>query len=88
MHHDLKIWTDFFGKVVRGDKKAEVRSIQDRHFAVDDTVTLNEWYPHLEKYSGSKVDVRITDVTPLDRVGVKGWVVFSFEVIRDEQRVS
>lgn len=79
-HHEIKIWTDFFGRVQRGDKKAEVRK-NDRGFQKGDTVEMKEWYPHLEKYSGSSINVVITDVTPLDRVGIANHVLFSFDLV-------
>lgn len=78
-HHELKIWDEYFGKVVSGRKKAEVRK-NDRDFRLGDTVTLKEWLPDLGKFTGSIVNVRITDVTPLDKVGAQGFVVFSFDV--------
>jgi len=51
-HHDLKTWPDYFAAVLRGAKTFEVRK-DDRGFAVDDTVTLHEFAPARDGYTGS-----------------------------------
>lgn len=79
MHHELKIWPEFFSKVVRGTKKAEVRK-NDRNFQQGDSVSLREWNPETKLFTTRLCNVRITDVTPLDKVGAVGFVVFSFDV--------
>lgn len=80
MHHELKTHTEYFQKVVRGTKKAEVRN-NDRSFERGDTVALKEFLPELKKFTGSSIHVRITDVTKLDGIGIKGFVLFSFDVL-------
>lgn len=79
-HHDLKIHTEYFDKVIRGTKKAEVRKA-DRDFRNGDTVSLKEYLPELKQFTGSLVNVRITDVTKLKSIGIDGYCLFSFDVL-------
>lgn len=44
MHHELKIWPQFFCRVLDGTKTFEVRD-NDRGFQPGDTVVLREWDP-------------------------------------------
>lgn len=44
MHHDLKIWPQYFQRVSNGSKTFEIRE-NDRGFQQGDTVTLREWDP-------------------------------------------
>lgn len=81
-HHDLKIHTQFFDKVVRRVKKAEVR-VDDRGYQVGDTASLKEYLPELGKFTGASVDVKITDVSKLESIGIKGFVLFSFDVEKE-----
>lgn len=46
VHHELKIWPQYFGRVKDGSKTFEVRE-NDRGFQPGDTVTLKEWDPEV-----------------------------------------
>lgn len=59
MEHELKTWPEYLGPVVSGLKTFEYR-IDDRGFAVGDTLLLREWDPSGEEYTGRSVRVRIT----------------------------
>lgn len=49
--HHLKTLQPFFDAIVSGSKRFEVRSNQDRHFSVGDTLVLQE-YDLLKGLSG------------------------------------
>ena len=52
--HDLKCWPEPFAALRDGRKKFEVR-VDDRGFAVGDTLLLHEWDPAADKrYSEEK----------------------------------
>lgn len=44
MHHELKIWPQYYSHVASGSKTFEVR-VNDRGFQPGDTVTLEEFDP-------------------------------------------
>lgn len=82
MHHDLKIWPQFYKRVADGSKTFEIRN-NDRDFQLGDTITLKEYDPkpinptgdEPKGYTGSKDlgPFRIGYIVSLDR----GTVVFS-----------
>lgn len=51
MKHELKTWPQYFQRVWDGVKTFEVRK-NDRDFQVGDGVTLHEWNPETETYTG------------------------------------
>lgn len=62
--HQLKTLPEFFDAVINGNKKAELRA-NDRDFSVGDYLLLTEWECG-GGYSGRKVIVVVTDITPCD----------------------
>lgn len=56
MHHELKIWPQYFGRVLDGSKTFEVRK-NDRGYQPGDIVTLKEWNPEINEH----------DVDPMGR---------------------
>ena len=89
MHHELKIWPQFFCRVADGSKTFEIRS-NDRGYQPGDTVLLREWNPEEtirrdehplgydeykvpRGYTGGQVSAKIGYIFPLDA----GCVVFS-----------
>jgi len=48
MKHELKIWPQYYCRVVDGSKTFEVRK-NDRGFQPGDEVTLREWNPKTER---------------------------------------
>lgn len=80
MHHKLKIWPQFFAAVRRGDKRFELREVRDRVFQVGDLLTLREFDPVDDAYTGLSVSGQITYVTH-DFVGLKpGYCAFGFKL--------
>jgi hypothetical protein len=79
--HDLKTWPEFFNRVWDGRKRAELRR-NDRGFMVGDAVTLREFDPVREEYTGREVIAEITDVVrDAGRFGLMpGFVMFSFVI--------
>ncbi|MCB5320038.1 DUF3850 domain-containing protein [Yersinia massiliensis] len=76
--HELKILPEYFHAVFTGCKKAEFR-LNDRNFSVGDYLILNEWELNAG-YSGEKIVVEVTHVTPCDFV-MPNYVMLSFEGI-------
>lgn len=64
--HHLKIWPDFFAKVRRGDKTAEIR-LDDRDFRIGDKLVLREWKPRAKRFTGRFEERVITDITWLSQ---------------------
>lgn len=50
-NHELKVWPPFYGPLLDGSKTFEYR-YDDRGFQVGDTLTLREWDPITEEYTG------------------------------------
>lgn len=60
--HHVKIWPEFFDAVDSGIKPFELRK-DDRHYAVGDTVVLQEWEPNTARFSGRTTTKIITHKT-------------------------
>lgn len=71
MIHALKIWPQYFARVLDGSKTFEVRH-NDRGFQRGDVVLLEEWDPDrvealdILKYTGRKIEFEIGYVLPID----------------------
>jgi hypothetical protein len=57
--HELKTWPEFYDALASGRKTFELRK-NDRDFRVDDYLTLREWDPETQKYSGRMMTKRIS----------------------------
>ena len=64
MHHALKIWPENFDALASGARTADLR-VNDRGFAVGDTISYAVWDPASGKYDGRGVDVVITHLQGL-----------------------
>lgn len=64
--HRLKCWPEFFDPIRRGHKTHDLRRADDRAFAVDDRILLEEYDPESRAYTGDSVVVRITYITSAD----------------------
>lgn len=93
--HKLKCWPEFFGAVLAGAKRHELR-LNDRGFAVGDTLTLREYDPASATYSGRECDVRVSWMTSaelpcaISQNGLApGYCILSIEPpSSEEQRLS
>ena len=73
--HELKTWPGFFGAVMSGDKRFEVRKA-DRPFKVGDRLCLREWDPQAETYTGAVLMVSVTFILSGGQFGIEpGYVV-------------
>jgi len=61
MKHYLKILPQYFHEVMVGQKTAQLRN-NDRHFAIGDTLELQEYDPKRKVYTGHAVTVIVTDL--------------------------
>ncbi|WP_410744599.1 DUF3850 domain-containing protein, partial [Clostridium neonatale] len=49
--HELKVWPQYFGRILDGSKTFEFRK-DDRGFELGDTLILREFEPGVRDYSG------------------------------------
>ncbi|ELI7915190.1 DUF3850 domain-containing protein [Yersinia enterocolitica] len=75
--HQLKILPEYFQAVIEGRKKAELRT-NDRDFKVGDYLLLAEWNSGADEYSGRKIVVEISDITPCYSFNAPELVMLSF----------
>lgn len=78
--HQLKIHPKYFGRVLNGEKRFEVRK-NDRDYQTGDYASLNEYdnEEFIDGYSGNQIDIQITYVLNGGQFGIKnGWCVFGF----------
>ena len=71
----LKILSQHFEEVIKGNKRAELR-LNDRDFKVGDIYELEEYDG--KTYTGRSVTVRITHILEGFEGLTKGWCMFSF----------
>ncbi len=57
-----KVWPEFFEKIMSGEKTFELR-LADWECTPGDILVLREWDPKTKKYSGRKVEKKVTYVT-------------------------
>ncbi len=77
--HELKCWPEFFGPILSGDKRFDIR-FGDRDFRIGDTLYLREWDPATSSYTGRAMSKRISYIMRGPLFGLKpGWVILSFD---------
>jgi hypothetical protein len=83
--HELKTWPEPFRKVVKGDKRYEIRQ-NDRGFAVGDMLWLREWDPAVQEYTGADCQARVISMTTGGSWGLpQDLCVMSIEVELDPE---
>jgi hypothetical protein len=71
--HALKCWPVYFEAVRSGLKRFEIR-VNDRGFQAGDILTLREWNPTFQEYTGNSLQYRVGYILSLREYGdVKGW---------------
>lgn len=73
-HHDLKSIPEQYTKHLAGRKRFEIR-FNDRDFQADDSVTLHEYIPESDTYTGFAISGIIGYVDDFEQK--EGYVVFS-----------
>lgn len=82
-----KIWPEYFAAIVSGKKKFELR-LNDFEIKEGDTLLLEEWDPKTSKYTGRKIEKKVTYVLqfktdklfwPEQEIKNKGLQVISLE---------
>lgn len=58
---EKKIWPEYFEKILKGDKKFELR-LADFECKEDDTLLLKEWDPNTKNYTGRSIEKKVTYV--------------------------
>lgn len=61
--HELKCWPKFFDAICEGRKRHDLRRVGDRDYRVGDLMTLREFDPAADAYTGREQTVRITYIT-------------------------
>ncbi len=59
MKHVVKSWSMFYRDIEKGIRTADIR-LNDRRYAIGDTMELNEFDPVKFEYTGNKMEVEIT----------------------------
>lgn len=81
--HILKIWPEFYEKVISGEKTFELRK-DDRGFRAGEYLYLREYQPYSQTYTGRSSYYQITYL--MSGWGLeKGWVVMSIKPISREE---
>lgn len=57
-----KTWPEHFNKILTGKKNVELR-LADFKLNEGDTLILEEWDPKTKKYTGRKIDKKVTNIT-------------------------
>ncbi len=77
--HFLKSTTRHFQDVISGSKTMEARKA-DRDFYIGESILLQEYCPHTERYSGREQLINITNILTGTEYGIMpGYVMISFE---------
>ncbi len=80
MIHVLKTWPEVFRDVWDAKKTFEFRK-DDRGFRVGDTLTLREWNPEIEAYTGYSLDVYVSYLLRGGQFGLpEGYVIMQISV--------
>lgn len=59
MQHVVKSWIMFFTDIISGERTSDIR-LNDRRYAVGDTMLLREFDPVKNEYTGREAEVEIT----------------------------
>jgi len=54
-----KIWPEYFDKIISRKKNFEIR-LADSEYNVGDILVLEEWNPKTERYTGRKIEKKIS----------------------------
>ena len=80
MIHNLKTIPPYWTHVFSGAKTFEVRR-NDRGFLVGDILSLDEWAPEQENYTGRQLAVRVDYILDAPAFVKEGFVVMSISII-------
>lgn len=76
--HSLKIWPQYFQKIIDKKKTAELR-FNDRNYQIEDLLFLQEYNNEKKEYTGRETYVKITDITEGTNHLISGNVMLSFK---------
>jgi hypothetical protein len=80
MTHELKVWPEFYTRLVSGEKRFELRK-DDRGFHGGDVLYLREWSKDTS-YSGREMFARVTYLLGGEWPGLMaGYVVMSIQLL-------
>lgn len=80
--HSLKTWPGQFRAIINGEKTFEFRK-NDRAFKEGDILSLKEWNPKLEMYTGLCFEVEVTFILYGPAFGIpKDYCVMSIQDLK------
>jgi hypothetical protein len=80
MIHDLKCWPEYFAPLADGRKPFELR-LNDRPYAVGDTLLVREYEPVTRSYSGRSVRCLVTCLVAGGPWLAPGYVALGIRVV-------
>lgn len=79
MKHILKIWPEFYQEVVNGNETSQIRK-DDRNYQNGDELSLMEYMPKEDIYTGRTCTVKVTAVQRKFKGLVSGYCVLSIKL--------
>ena len=76
IHHHIKCWPAYFGEVWACRKRFEYRE-DDQDYQLQDEVTLQEWDPAKQGYTGRKFHMGTIDYIARDGLIPKDYCIFN-----------
>lgn len=67
-----KTWPHEFEAVMAGKKKADLR-LSDFEIAEGDTLVLEEWDPETKRYTGRKIEKKVSNVSKFKLDSLYSW---------------
>lgn len=61
--YKVKSWPAYFDAIVGGEKKHDMRDMEERNLKVGDHLVLQEYDPFYNGYTGREQEVKITYIT-------------------------
>ena len=80
MIHELKIWPEYFERIITGKKRFELRK-DDRPFSVGDILHLREYNPILHEYTERVCDCEILYILHSTSIVENGYVILSIKLL-------
>jgi hypothetical protein len=84
--HELKTWPEHYAAIDGGSKTVELR-LNDRPYAVGDSLLLREWEPLEAGYTGRQLRVRVTHILRGGEWLAPGYIAMSIRLMSEDGNV-